>query len=88
MINSYKLQTLDLSEDISNLLCEIDKKIMSISKKKLNSIRYGFNYTYNKKDVKRLIRYQEIIINKNCDCYNGYRIDDLISRVKQLLNRN
>ena len=38
---NYKVNTLNLNDDMSELFCEIDSKIVNISRRKLNTLRYG-----------------------------------------------
>lgn len=90
MIISYKLQTLNFSDDINSLLCKIDTKLASISEKKLIATRFGAKTCINYEDYKLLTRYRKILSDKanNHCCLRDFLIDDIISRIKQLLNRN
>ena len=90
MIISQKTQTLSYSEDIDDLLCEIDVKLSRLARKKLDGQRFGFKTCINTDDFKLLGKYRSIVENKanNYCCYQDFLIDDIISRVKQLLNRN
>lgn len=90
MITTYKAQVLSFSEDINNLLCQIDVKLTQIARKKLNSERFGAKVHINNEDYDLLYRYREILYKKasNNYCLRNFLIDDIISRIKQLLNRN
>lgn len=87
---SFKTQSLDFSEDINNLICQIDVKLASVSKGKLDGDRFGAKVCINHEDFEILAMYRKILLNKaqNDCCLKGYLIDDIISRIKQLLNRN
>ncbi len=90
MIISYKLQDLSFSDDINNLLCQIDVKLSKISENKLISMRFGSKVCINYEDYKLLTKYKSILISKakHDPCLSEFLVDDIISRIKQLLNRN
>ena len=90
MIISHKLQTLDFAVDMQELLCDIDVKLSKIARKKLDSQRFGFKYFPSLSDYHLLAKYRDIVYDKanNDCCLKNYLVDDIISRVKQLLNRN
>jgi hypothetical protein len=84
---SFKTQDLNLKEDVAELLCQIDKRLVKLGKIKLNSDRFG---TYEKVDEEQcfiLAKYREILMMKLCSspCLKYYKIDDIISIVKQYL---
>lgn len=87
MIISYKLNTLDFSTDIGKLICEIDQKLITFSKKKLDSLRYGAKINIDWNNYKTLVRYKDILHKKASrdECLRYYLIDDLISNVRQYL---
>lgn len=90
MITSYKTQNINLCEDVNKLLCQIDVKLGSEAQGKLDGDKYGAKVCVNMQDFKILSRYRQILYQKasNDCCLRGYLIDDIISRIKQLLNRN
>lgn len=90
MIVSSKTQDIDFSQDVNDLLCEIDTWLASKAKRKYDSDRYGERIHINYEDYKLLSKYRDILSDKayNDCCLEGYLIDDIISRIKQLLNRN
>ena len=90
MIISHKLQTINFADDMQELLCDIDVKLSKIARKKLDSQKFGFKYSANYEDYKLLAKYRNIVYNKtqNDCCLKEFLVDDIISRVKQLLNRN
>ena len=90
MIISHKLQTINFSDDMNNLLCEVDKKLSRMGKQKLDSLKFGAKIHVNREDHKLLVRYRDIVLDKanNDCCLKEFLVDDIISRVKQLLNRN
>ena len=90
MIISYKTQSLNYSQDINNLLCQIDVWLARKSKDKLDSNRFGARICINYQDYKLISKYRKILMDKageHC-CLKGFLIDDIISRIKQLLNKN
>lgn len=90
MFLSNKTQDLNFSQDINDLLCQIDTWIAAESKRKLDSERFGAKICINMDDYELLNKYRFILHNKgkNSCCLRGYLIDDIISRIKQLINRN
>lgn len=90
MIISHKLQTINFQADMTSLLCEIDKKLTRMARKKLDSQRFGAKACVDMEDHKLLARYRDIVYDKasNDCCLKNFLVDDIISRVKQLLNRN
>lgn len=89
-MTSPKLQTLNFGEDINNLLCQIDGRLASEAKGKLDSLRYGAKICVDYEKFHSLSIYKKILIKKasNSCCLSAYLIDDIISRIKQLLNKN
>lgn len=90
MIISYKTQSLNYSQDINNLLCQIDVWLADKSEDKFNSNRFGARICINYQDYKLVSKYRKILLNKvgqHC-CLKSFLIDDIISRIKQLLNKN
>lgn len=91
---NYKVNTLNLNDDMSELFCEIDSKIVNISRRKLNTLRYGlrdedsFKVNYNK--VKILSYYKDILIKKlnKSSCFKAYELETIIKKIKKLLNTN
>ena len=90
MIIDFKVQTLNFSDDINELLCRVDSKISGIAKERLDASRYGATICVNWEDFSKLTKYRKILSDKanNSQCLSGYLVDDIISRIKQLLNRN
>lgn len=84
---SFKTQNIDFSFDINELLCEIEVRLSSMAKDKMNSERFG---TRCKIDVDRffiLSTYRKILqdkANKTC-CLRQYSLDDIINHIKQYL---
>jgi len=87
MLISYKIQTLNFTEDINELLCRIDRKISTISKTKLDSLRYGVQNCHKSQDYSILVKYRQILTAKAVGdfCLKDYLIDDIISNIKQYL---
>jgi hypothetical protein len=75
---------------MNELLCEIDTKLAKLARKKLDSLRFGAKVHVSMEDHKLLARYRDIVYDKanNDCCLKDFLVDDIISRVKQLLNRN
>jgi hypothetical protein len=90
MITTYKTQALNFSEDVNELLCKIDVKLTALARKKLDSDRFGAKVHVNIEDHELLYKYREILYSKakGNACFRNFLIDDIISRIKQLLNRN
>lgn len=91
MIITSKTQTINLSDDVNALLCQIDVKMVKIARMKLNSERFGEKVCINNGDYDLLYRYREILHEKALNqnrCLSEFLIDDIISRIKQILNRN
>ncbi len=90
MIILNKTQSISFSEDINELLCEIDTKLSRMSENKLNSERYGACQHINMEDHRLLYKYRGILFGKakGYCCYQNICLEDIISRIKQLLNRN
>jgi hypothetical protein len=91
LLISHKTQNLDLIPDTYDLLCEIDTFISNEAKTKLDSDRFGTRKCkVNMEDVQLLVKYQQILLDKiqNSCCLGDYSLDDIIHRIKQLLNRN
>jgi hypothetical protein len=91
MIITSKTQTISFSDDVNELLCQIDVKMTKMARIKLNADRFGAKEHINTEDYNLLYKYREILeekaLNLNC-CLKDFLIDDIISRIKQLLNRN
>lgn len=87
---TFKTQSLSFSDDVNELLCQIDVKLYTLARKKLNSERFGSKLTLNTEDYNLLYKYREILYDKamNNSCLKDFLVDDIISRIKQLLNRN
>lgn len=90
MILTYKANTLDFTTDMNELLCSIDRKIAQMAKLQLDSKRYGATICLNWDDFFRLNKYRELLELKafNTCCLKDFFLDDLLSRIKQILNRN
>lgn len=91
MIITSKTQSINFSEDVNELLCQIDVKMIGIARRKLNSERFGEKVCINYGDYELLYKYREILYEKalnRTNCLSEFLIDDIISRIKQLLNRN
>lgn len=87
---THKIQDLNFSQDMLNVLQEIDNKLVKITKKKLDSIRYAGKFSSSLDDFDRLSKYRKILELKlmNVCCLKDYQLDSLVSRTKQILNRN
>lgn len=90
MITTYIAQEINFSNDVSDLLCQIDSKVSGTARRKLNSERFGSKVHINKEDYKLLCKYREILYEKGTGskCLSAFPVEDIISRIKQLLNRN
>lgn len=90
MTIKFKTQNLNYTEDIKDLLCQIDTWIAKQSKRKLDSGRFGTKICVSYDDYSLVNKYRGILIKKvgNHPCLNSFLIDDIITRIKQLLNRN
>lgn len=90
MITLNKTQDLNYSEDINNLICQIDKWLSQKGKIKLDGDKYGQKVCVDIEDFKLVSKYRKILLDKAQDdcCLKGILIDDIIMRIKQLLNRN
>lgn len=84
---SYKLQTLNYSEDMNELLCEIDDKLSKMSQEKLNSERFGFVSKSEPKKFNILFKYRGILTKRISfnRCFKKYILDDMINFIKQYL---
>lgn len=90
MITAYKTQVLNYSNDIDDLLCQIDVKLVKMARNKFDSERFGAKTKISVEDYDLLYKYREYLYRKakgSC-CLRNILVDDLISRIKQLLNRN
>lgn len=87
MITNQKTQTLCFSEDINDLLCQVDDKIAEMSKQKLDSQRFGFCYDLDKDRFFILVNYRKLLKEKadNRYCLRKYLVDDIINVIKQYL---
>lgn len=87
MVTFQKTQTLNFSEDINNLLWDIDSKISKIAKEKLDSQKFGFSPKSNKDEVFILTSYRRILNTRhsNSSCLTGINIDDIVNVIKQYL---
>jgi hypothetical protein len=91
MIITSKTQTISFSDDVNELLCQIDVKMVKMARTKLNADRFGAKVCINGEDYNLLYKYREILYEKamnKTNCLKDFLIDDIISRIKQLLNRN
>lgn len=90
MVTLNKTQDLNYTEDINKLLCEIDTWLSDKAHKKLDGDRYGQKVCINQDDFKIVSKYRKIFLDKaqNHCCLRDVLIDDIILRIKQLLNRN
>lgn len=88
MLLSHKIQNLNLQETIVDILCQMDTKLSSEAKKKLDNDRFGASACVDMNNSKMLAKYKQILIDKanNSKCLSLFSIDDIISRIKQLLN--
>lgn len=87
---SFKTQDLNYSQDISDLLCQIDVWLSKQAKAKLIGDRFGADVCVDMDAFDVLSTYREILYSKakGYPCYKHFLIDDIISRIKQLLNKN
>lgn len=76
-------------ESLYSLICEIDEKILCSSIDQLNSIRYSTKTSVNLDDYENLSMYRDIIKEKmlGCNCLENYKIENIVSGVKRLLNK-
>lgn len=90
MVTLNKTQDLNYSEDINKLICQIDKWLSQKGKIKLDGDKYGQKVCVDVEDFKLVSKYRKILLDKalNHCCLKGILIDDIITRIKQLLNRN
>ena len=91
LLISNKTQDLDLIPDTYDLLCQIDTFLSSEAKTKLDSDRFGtMKCKVNMKDAQLLVKYKQILLDKvqGSYCLRDFQLDDIIHRIKQLLNRN
>lgn len=85
---SYKTRDLSLYKDVAELLCQVDRRLATLAKTKLDSLRYGSSC--NRIDENKffiLANYKKILLAKsqNSSCLKQYLIDDIISNIKQYL---
>ena len=89
---SYKTVNTCLNEEVNEIYCKIDHKISSLSKKKLDSVRYSVkpSCTINYSVIKALSFYKKILSEKmeNSSCLHSFKIEDIITKIKQILNTN
>jgi len=86
-----KTQKINLNTDIRNLLCDIDIKISKVAKRKLDNTRYGVQEKNPRifDNIQKLIRYKYILLQKmNTSHYIEFNIEDIIARIKNLININ
>jgi len=90
MITLNKTQDLNYSNDINNLICQVDKWLSRKAKIKLDGDKYGQKVCVDMSDFKLVSKYRRILLNKaqNHCCLKDILIDDIVTRIKQLLNRN
>ena len=86
-MNSVKTQKIDLVQDMSELLCELDTRISKTSKKKLDAVRYGLKCQGDFIELISLSRYRRILVEKlnGNRCFCDYLLDDIISNIRQYL---
>lgn len=87
MILSYKTQDVSFTDDVNELLCQIDVKMADMAKIKLDSARYGACDKVDEGVFFILANYRDILYMKakNSCCLKGFLIDDIISVIKQYL---
>ena len=91
LLISHKTQDIDLISDTLDLLCQIDTFLSEETKTKLDSDRFGTRKCkVNMEDSQLLVKYKKILLDKvnNSYCLRDFQLDDIIHRIKQLLNRN
>jgi len=91
LLISNKTQDLALIPDTYDLICQIDTFLSQEAKLKLDSDRFGTRgCKVNMKDSQLLVKYKQILLDKvqNSYCLRDFQLDDIIHRIKQLLNRN
>lgn len=88
MVLSHKIQNLNLQDTIVDLLCEMDVYLSIQAKKKLDNDRFGASACVDIDNCKMVNRYKQILIDKanNNRCLVLFSVDDIISRIKELLN--
>lgn len=88
MIINHKVNTLNFSDDMNTLICEIDTKLSTLSQDKLDSVRYGAKVCINWDTFDILVKYRKILLDKanNSFCLRSYPIDSMISNIKQYLS--
>ena len=88
---NYIVNDINLSDDVKDIYCKIDKKVSEISNKKLNYFKFG---TIEKQNCKtdyelldKLIKYKDILYKKinNYSCLSNYSIDSIIGNINDYL---
>lgn len=89
MIISFRAVEADFNNDIQEIFCNIDRKISILTKRKLDSIRYDIKICVDNTIVKDLSRYKLILFDKikSNKCLEDYSLEDIINRIKKLLNK-
>lgn len=87
MIINFKTQDVSLAEDLNDLLCQLNKRISSLAKVKLNSERFGSNEKIDEDKYFILVKYKEILILKanGSACLKDYSLDSIMSIIRQYL---
>lgn len=89
MVNN-KTQDLNFKNDIEELICQIDNKLIYYSKKELDVLRFGGFYNYKTTNNLKffiLTKYKKILLDKICnsECLKDYSMDSIISNIKEYL---
>ena len=75
-------------QDYKQLFLDIDKKIYQMSKRALFNAKYGLTDKVDYDVVDKLLIYKSILVAiiKESKCFSNYKLEDIVSRVKRLLN--
>lgn len=87
MILSNQTQDINFTEDINELLWDINNKLAEVAMKKMEASRYGAKDLTNTDTFFILSRYRDILLKKanKHSCLSVYSIDDIISNIRQYL---
>lgn len=85
-----KIQNLNTADTVNKLLCQVDTWLSDQALSRLNGDRFGAKVCLNLDDYELVTKYREILYDKGLGspCLRDYLLEDIISRIKQLINRN
>lgn len=74
---------------LSDLQQKIDRVLAKKINKKLMSAKFDLNYCFQDDVYLKLVEYNNILERvKNCDsCFKDYKIEDIVSFIKNTLNK-